>query len=466
MANLKIDGISITKRGDNSYRFTASLGFDEGSGKRIRRTETFKVEGTTQREINKELHDLAVQFKKKCEQQSTAVNPKIRLNDFVPVWESDWAVYNLTASQVDSYKNNYRLYMKDIIGSMRVCNIKKQDCQKIVNFMRDKELSPATIKRVVSVLSSILKYALDLELLSEMPFNNDRPLNIPKDKKSQKIHSFSVEETDRFLSALNMKYPKVYKSRKRKNGTEVNGYTSYHEISLQWRAYFALAVLGGFRKGEMVALTWADVDFENCDITINKAVANTSKGQILKEPKTESSYRTVHVPQFCIDLLEQWLDKQIEYSALSNWEGQSTENILQNNVFIKEHGNKQGKGIGTRMDLFSPTAKFPKILREYNALIEAEADKATTTEEKNKILAQKLPMLRLHDLRHCFATLLITNGIDIITVSGLMGHASPSITMDIYSHLLEKPAKQAAETFERILSIKVQKPAVTVSYMN
>lgn len=130
---------------------------------------------------------------------------------------------------------------------------------------------------------------------------------------------------------------------------------------------------------------------------------------------------------------------------------------MENNVFIQNDG--------TPMNLSTPRQKFGKIINMYNQLIEEQAQALTDEKERERKLSEKLPSIRLHDLRHSFATILISEGVDIVTVSKLMGHSSPSVTMDIYSHLLKKTAKEASEAFERLFAPKATE-ATAVHYVS
>ena len=63
-----------------------------------------------------------------------------------------------------------------------------------------------------------------------------------------------------------------------------------------------------------------------------------------------------------------------------------------------------------------------------------------------------LPRIRFHDLRHTFATLALQNGVDVKTVSGMLGHYSAGFTLDTYTHVTTSAQRQAAEAMEHVLS--------------
>ena len=125
-----------------------------------------------------------------------------------------------------------------------------------------------------------------------------------------------------------------------------------------------------------------------------------------------------------LELLKSYKLEQNKYrlSIGSQWIG---ENFL----FIQWNGKQ--------MDLSTPYHTFKKIIKNYNK---------TVTEESSK----KLPDIPLHGLRHTSATLLISQNIDVRTVSSRLGHAQTSTTMNIYAHSLKKMDEVAADTLENL----------------
>ncbi|MDO4207592.1 MAG: tyrosine-type recombinase/integrase, partial [Lachnospiraceae bacterium] len=90
---------------------------------------------------------------------------------------------------------------------------------------------------------------------------------------------------------------------------------------------------------------------------------------------------------------------------------------------------------GKRMDVATPSHKFKDILDRYNASAPE---------------GEKLPQIRLHDLRHTSATLLLSNNMDIETVSHRLGHSKASVTLDVYGHWTEETDKTASQTLARL----------------
>lgn len=436
---------SIKQTKNGGYRIRVSAGFD-GNGKRQFYTETYTPTAKTPKAIEKELQKYVAILEQKVHDGLISISDGTTFSQFVDTWAEQWASEHLTISQQEAYADSIRLHVVPAIGNLKMAKIKKKDMIQIVANLKKEGLSPKSIRRIVTAARSVFRYALYLEIINSDPCDS---LILPPLEKDNGIHCFDLMQAQRFLNALSLKYPKKHGGRKRKDSSgkeyQVKPYVTYQEVPFQFQVFFNLAIKGGFRRGELIGLTWNDIDFARQTITINKAVSKTKQcGQIVGEPKTPSSYRTVFMPLDAIDMLEQWLDTQKELCTLSNWKGMPKNRIMENPVFIQHDGK--------RMDLDTPKQRFTSVLKAFNEMIDEEADQLPTPEAQARKRAEKLPVITLHDLRHTFATLLIANNTDIVTVSKLMGHSSPSVTMDVYSHLLKQNAEQAAQVFERLFN--------------
>ena len=184
--------------------------------------------------------------------------------------------------------------------------------------------------------------------------------------------------------------------------------------SAQWRAYIYLALYGQLRRGEMVGLDWAAVNGDTIQIK-QAAVYVPGEGVKLKPPKTASGARSITVPSTVCD-------------ALRRWKAEQNEQRLKLGEFWHNSGAVFTQWDGQRMHPDTPTRWFDKFLKRH-----------------------ELPHIRLHDLRHTGASLLIAGGMDIETVKNRLGHARASTTMDIYAHAYEHNDRRAADLLAEIL---------------
>lgn len=174
----------------------------------------------------------------------------------------------------------------------------------------------------------------------------------------------------------------------------------------QHKALITVAALTGMRRGELLALSWADVDYLNNRLFVRRAVS----GGKISMPKSRYSRRLISVPRSVMELLR-------EHEA-----GQSAElpqNPL-NLVFPNQSGNLMDHSSLFRY-CFWPTLK-----------------------------RAGLPRRRFHDLRHSFASMLINRGENIKYVQRVLGHSSVQITLDVYGHLLPDVGREAAERLEEL----------------
>ncbi|MBQ7858247.1 MAG: site-specific integrase [Oscillospiraceae bacterium] len=167
--------------------------------------------------------------------------------------------------------------------------------------------------------------------------------------------------------------------------------------------YIELAT--GLRRGELLGLKWTDIDWKNGIIKVRRQVARVD-GQIVEAPlKTKNSYRAVTISQQAIEVLKQQKEKTNDQY-----------------VFPSPNGGP-----------ISPDSVNNMLKR---------------------VLARAgIPKVRFHDLRHTFATIALQNGVDIKTVSGMLGHFSAGFTLDTYAHVTTAAQKEAADTMGNVLQV-------------
>ena len=165
------------------------------------------------------------------------------------------------------------------------------------------------------------------------------------------------------------------------------------------------------RLGEICALEWNDLSLENKTITVNKA-GQKIKGEVkINTPKTKSSIRTIRLCDECIRLLSQLKANQIPKSKY----------IFPSSV------------TGEIRDTSAVTRRLHRI-----------QDRAG------------VPRIRFHDLRHSFATLSLEQGMDIKTVSHMLGHTDAGFTMNTYMHVTDNMQQSVADTMGTLLDSSVK----------
>ncbi len=395
---------------------------------------TYTPKAKTPKAIEKELQRFAHEFERQVRDGEYLSGEKLTFEECVSYWKTQWAKKSLTQSTYESYILQIEGRAYPTLKGLKMSRIMPLHIQSIINQMEEEGKAPKTVKRTYVAINSVFKYAYRMKLIKENPCER---CELPKIQKDTGIHYFTLEQAKTFLEALTLEYTDTYKGHSRIDDTgkpyTVAAYTERHTIPFQYRVLFNLAIYGGFRRGELVALKWTDIDFEKASIKISRAAAKVAGGQVIKEPKTVSGNREIVMPRQTMVLLREWKLQEIELSLKlgSAWEGSRGRDFDENFVFIQLDS-------GNMMHLDTVGHKFKEILERYNRSCKSEEE--------------KLPLIRLHDLRHTSATLLISEGVDIETISHRLGHAHASITLDIYGHPLPSLDEKAAQTLGRLFA--------------
>lgn len=422
----------IEKRG-NSYRISVYLGRDKNN-KRIYKRTTYTPKETAPTKIEREVNAFAYDFEERAKKGILFDGDNLTFDEFVAKWDDNFAQQNLSPSVYQNYKSLIRLYFSDTIGFLKISKITPLHLQNIYNDMYADGKAIGTIQKVHRIASSLFSHALKWGLVER---NICQHVDLPRSNTKKEIHCFSIDQANLFLDILEKPLESKYSPHQRTIGTtvyDVNEYTESRPISLQFQILFEIALFGGLRRGEIVSLTWNDIDFNNNSITVSKSTAKIKGGQYIKSPKTAAGYRTIILPNRVFAKLNKWHFEQLQESLrLGNlWEGYRGKDFDNNFIFIQETGKQ--------MHIDSPTKKFKKILTTYNSSVKKEED--------------KLPMIRFHDLRHTSASLLISQNVDIRTVANRLGHSKTSVTLDIYSHALQELDEKAANALDNIIGQK------------
>jgi integrase len=185
-------------------------------------------------------------------------------------------------------------------------------------------------------------------------------------------------------------------------------------------AVFALALASGMRPQEYLALKWTDVDMEKGTATVRRAIVWSQKkgdGWRFAEPKTAHSRRTIPLPPSMI-------------RKLAEHKRQQSEERLRLGPGWQDHGLVFTTSIGTPLTISSLTNKWFKP-----GLVKAELPSS----------------IRLYDLRHSHATMLLANGVHPKIAAERLGHSTIVLTLDTYSHVQPHMQQDAVERIEESL---------------
>lgn len=316
---------------------------------------------------------------------------------------SDFCEIYLTAKKENISSTTFLLYETAIqrilipkLGHLHLDEIKPFHVQELINFLatpsgrvdkKGEKLAPATIRRYLTILQSIMTMAWKQEYIQSNPADTRR-LEISK-IVTPEVEAFSNEEIAEILKMAQLEPIHIH-------------------------AVIATAIYTGARRGEIAGLKWEDVDFEKRTMYIRRSVVKlVGQEPEIKLPKTISSIRQMAIPQALCDVLQELKKEQDRKKALlgEKWH---------------EEGFLFTDWCGHVMHPHTPTKQFDKFLKKYG-----------------------FRHLKFHGLRHSSATYLLSNGCDIKTVSKRLGHTSIDTT-NIYVHALAKTDKAAADCFDTI----------------
>ncbi|MBC5721115.1 tyrosine-type recombinase/integrase [Faecalibacterium sp. 4P15] len=249
---------------------------------------------------------------------------------------------------------------------------------------KDGKLNNNSVIRYQAMLSSIFKKGVQWGLINENPCSRAEH---PKAEEID-IRVLTEEEIPTLLDALSDAPP-------------------------QYSVITQLALLLGARRGEICALRWSDIDFEKGTLSIKRTVQSIPGiGLVFNTPKTRRGKRCLRIGADCVELLQEYrrYQKAERFRIGSAW----VRKVTLENGKVVDNDMLFTKWNGEPMDPDIISSWFPKFLEAHN-----------------------LPDVNFHSLRHSNASILIAAHVPITTVSGRLGHAQTSTTLNYYASALQ-----------------------------
>lgn len=336
----------------------------------------------------------------KYELDHDIVNNKECFETFFTDWLFDVHFGHLKPSTKENYEGVYRMYIKgSSLSKIKVKDLKLIDIQRFYNNLVDNGCTIIRIKNIHKIIKPFIRYLFANNIIIK---DFSTSIILPKeDEKTKltretKIVPFTREEEKTFLMAI-------------KN----------HHLE----ALFVTALYSGLRQGELFALTWNDIDFENSYINVNKSyryITDVSRNGrsggygSVQTTKTPKSIRKVPIPKFVVKIL-------LEHKKNQLIQKMKYKDIYKDNNLV--FCNKLGAYL---------------------------VDSTVTRQYKNILKKNNIPEKKFHDMRHTFATRLFELGEDPKTVQELLGHSTVSMTLNTYTHVLESVKLKAVSKLEEL----------------
>lgn len=369
------------------------LDFYDREGKR--RRETYDTKGAAKAALAIRLEQL-----RKGTYHTPAEVPTVK-----DVAES-WLIAKQDRRPSSQYcSENHVSHILPALGDLRLDQVRVADVERFREALRSK-LAPRTVNKMLAAVSAIFDHAI------KHGFTEKNPARVVDRLKL---------DTGEVVLGDNGDEPQAKRSNGRVTADEVptpQEVTRLLEAATEGRhrMFFTTAVHTGAREGELLALTWDDIDLENRSVAIRRTVtwARTAaekaaglRGPRFYEPKTRAGRRVIEIPEEIVPELRKW---KLACPP-------------------------------SKMGLVFPTVDGRPLHRR---TLHAEGLETALT-------AAKLRHFTVHSLRHFHASVLIQRGTPITEVAARLGHSSPAITMAVYSHFLRGTKGTAANVIGDVL---------------
>lgn len=326
----------------------------------------------------------------------------ISLDKWFEAWIDDYKSNTVKESTLIRYTDYYNQYIKKQLGKRKMEHIKPIVLQRVLNKMADDGYATKTIADTYNILNGMFRLAEENGIIMKNPCGG---VILPETTtRDQRV--LTVEEQKEVL-----KYAK----------------------NRACETLVRVALGTGMRAGEILALTWDDVDFERREINVNKTLLymrDKKTGKYVfknQEPKTKTGKRIIPMQLDVYHALkkQRFLMKQLKFHA-NKW---SPLKGFENLIFVNSKGKPRRVG------------EFRKDLQ----LIEEDIN-------RDRAKKGKSPMKHFypHALRHTFATRCFESGIGAKTVQTWLGHSSVAITLDLYTHVTDDKSKCDMDKLDQV----------------
>jgi integrase len=332
-----------------------------------------KLEGskykTRSAKTRAQARELLRQMQREQEQGTLATGQKQTVKHYLEYWLEVYGPH-LRLNSRRLYRQLLDIHLLPVLGHVSLRNLSSQQIDELYAIRHKDGYAVETVRAIHRMLHKALQNAVKWRLLAANPCNN---VNQPHPVKHE-IHPLTKEQAIQLLQAAK---------------------------GDRFEALLTLAVATGMRRGELLALRWADIDVEEGSLWVRRTINRVGKhGLVESDPKTESSKRKILLPRFVLTALIQHRAWQAEVRAKAEEDWQERDIVFSN----YRGGFIEPADLGKR---------FKQLLK-----------------------VADLPDMRFHDLRHSAATILLGMGVPVKLVQELLGHSHFAMTMDRYSHVL------------------------------
>ena len=312
----------------------------------------------------------------------------ITLKEYMDRWLAS-SKSSLRPKTWHQYSQIARDYILPDLGAKKLIGLSPDIVQILYDKLIMREIGIRTIRLTHSVLRRCLNQAVKLGILQRNPATVVSP---PK-AEHKEMKFLDEAQVQRLLITA-----------KEKND--------------RYAALYQLALSTGMRQGELLGLQWKDINWDRKTAHIQRQLNRVPGGALgFSQPKTKSSIRTISLGNTTIVILKEHQKQQLHEVSNMGTRWQEFDLVFPSTI-------------GT------PTNHSNLLRQSYKPILEDAG----------------LPKIRFHDLRHTAASLMLNHGAPILIVSKRLGHAQPSITLDVYGHIMPNMQEEVANIMDDIIT--------------
>lgn len=300
----------------------------------------------------------------------------IRIDPLYELMKKEDSRNQRKASYIQTQEYNYNRHIKPYFENAIIAQLTYEHIDEFRESLLKKELTNNSINKILILLKKILDMALRKGYIKDNPCTHLRKLKT----EAKKMKFWTVQEFMKFKAL-------------------------FHADELNFLLFFSVSFFTGMRSGELLGLTWEDLDFNRSEINVNKTLVKLKGHCIYNEPKTTAGKRRIVVNSKLMEDLRKWKDQQMP--------------LLEDQLLVKDWDKiqvfQQGPELLTK----------DHVRKKYEAVLRRDSS---------------IEKIRIHDFRHSHVALLINNNEDPYMIKERIGHASITTIYDLYGHLY--PSKQ------------------------
>ncbi|MFH4905835.1 tyrosine-type recombinase/integrase [Staphylococcus cohnii] len=379
---------NFEKRGNN-WRYRISLGKNPNTGK----YEYISKSGFARKSDAKNHAEMVERQIRNGEY----IAPSTHTFNFVA---DEWINHYSRDAKVSSVRAREKAiyHAKELFGNRSIQTITKRDYQAFVDDISTR-FSENYVDSIISSTNLIFKYALDMKIIAKSPIEGIKRAKFKPTVKDLEQNSLQQKflEKDELFEFLSV--------------------AKHHHKPLNSFELFTFLAYSGMRAGEVLALKWSDIDFEECTVSITKTYYNPNnnkKNYQILTPKTESSIGKISIDPNVIKLLQDY-----KVNVQDKWKNE----LYVDNDFI-----------------FTDNNGYPLVIKKLSQWIQAimpqtDIDKNITT----------------HSFRYTHCSLLIEAGVHIKEIQERLRHKDIQTTMNIYASITKSYKKDASQRFSNLM---------------